>query len=93
MRVRGLMKKRIFISTGEVSGDLQGAMLVEALHRCAQEIGAEIEVLALGGDHMKSAGATLLGKNDRNRLSGGCRRITLFIADSARSASSQAVLT
>ena len=53
--------KRIFISTGEVSGDLQGAMLVESLYRHAKEIGTEIEVLALGGDRMEAAGAKLLG--------------------------------
>ena len=55
------MKKRIFISTGEVSGDLQGALLVEALYRQAKKMRLELEVLALGGDRMKSAGATLLG--------------------------------
>ncbi|MBW4523828.1 MAG: lipid-A-disaccharide synthase [Phormidium tanganyikae FI6-MK23] len=56
------MKKRIFISTGEVSGDLQGALLVKSLYSHAEKIGAEIEVLALGGDRMEAAGARLLGK-------------------------------
>lgn len=56
------MKKRIFISTGEVSGDLQGALLVKALYEQAEKVGAEIEVLALGGDRMEAAGAKLLGK-------------------------------
>jgi len=55
------MKKRIFISTGEVSGDLQGAMLVKALYSQAQAIEAEIEILALGGERMEAAGANLLG--------------------------------
>jgi lipid-A-disaccharide synthase len=55
------MKKRIFISTGEVSGDLQGSLLVEALYQHAAELGAEIEVLALGGDRMAASGAKLLG--------------------------------
>jgi lipid-A-disaccharide synthase len=55
------MKKRIFISTGEVSGDLQGALLVEALHRQAKQRGLDLEILALGGDRMAAAGATLLG--------------------------------
>lgn len=55
------MKKRIFISTGEVSGDLQGSLLVEALHRQAPAFGLELEILALGGDRMAAAGATLLG--------------------------------
>ncbi|NDJ15735.1 lipid-A-disaccharide synthase [Myxacorys almedinensis] len=55
------MKRRIFISTGEVSGDLQGALLVEALHRQAHKLGIDLEILALGGDRMADAGATLLG--------------------------------
>ncbi len=52
---------RIFISTGEVSGDLQGAMLIEALKRQALLAGLELEIVALGGSRMASAGATLLG--------------------------------
>lgn len=52
---------RIFISTGEVSGDLQGALLVEALQRQATAAGLELEIMALGGDRMACAGATLLG--------------------------------
>lgn len=52
---------RIFISTGEVSGDLQGALLVEALQRQAVGQGLELEILALGGDRMAKAGAVLLG--------------------------------
>lgn len=51
---------QIFISTGEVSGDLQGAMLVEALYRQAALTGIELEIVALGGDRMKAAGAKLL---------------------------------
>jgi lipid-A-disaccharide synthase len=54
-------KRRIFISTGEVSGDLQGALLVEALLRQAQVQGIDLEILALGGDRMAQAGAVLLG--------------------------------
>jgi len=52
---------RIFISTGEVSGDMQGALLVEALQRHAQAKGLQLEILALGGDRMIAAGAKLLG--------------------------------
>lgn len=52
---------RLFISTGEVSGDLQGALLIEALHRQAALMGLELEIVALGGDRMARAGATLLG--------------------------------
>ena len=52
---------RIFISTGEVSGDLQGALLVEALQRQATAAKLDLEIMALGGDRMARAGATLLG--------------------------------
>jgi lipid-A-disaccharide synthase len=53
-------KIRIFISTGEVSGDLQGALLVEALDRHAEKIGVEVEIVGLGGDRMAKAGAKIL---------------------------------
>jgi lipid-A-disaccharide synthase len=53
--------KRIFISTGEVSGDLQGSLLVKALHEQARQQGIEIEIVALGGQKMAAAGAKILG--------------------------------
>ncbi len=52
---------KIFISTGEVSGDLQGAMLIEALYHQAQVLNLELEIIALGGSRMESSGAKLLG--------------------------------
>ncbi|AKG24765.1 lipid-A-disaccharide synthase [Calothrix sp. 336/3] len=52
---------RIFISTGEVSGDLQGSLLVAALQRQAVTSGLDLEIVALGGEKMAAAGATLLG--------------------------------
>lgn len=51
---------RIFISTGEVSGDLQGAMLVNSLYRIAQEKNLDLEIAGLGGDRMKAAGVKIL---------------------------------
>jgi lipid-A-disaccharide synthase len=51
---------RIFISTGEVSGDLQGAFLVEALKRQVENINLDLEIIALGGSRMAKAGATIL---------------------------------
>ena len=51
---------RVLISTGEVSGDLQGGLLVEALHRQAALRGLPLEVMALGGPRMQAAGAELL---------------------------------
>jgi lipid-A-disaccharide synthase len=52
---------RIFISTGEVSGDLQGAILIKALKEEAAIANIELEITALGGDRMKRSGATILG--------------------------------
>ena len=51
---------RLLISTGEVSGDLQGGLLVAALRAEAQERGLPLEIVALGGERMRAAGATLL---------------------------------
>ncbi|MEN9214948.1 MAG: lipid-A-disaccharide synthase [Gloeomargarita sp. DG02_4_bins_56] len=47
---------RILISTGEVSGDLQGALLIQALRR----LRPELDILAIGGERMAQAGARLL---------------------------------
>lgn len=52
---------RIFISTGEVSGDWHGAVLTRALLDQARDRGLDLEILALGGDRMAAAGAKLLG--------------------------------
>ncbi|MEH1849739.1 MAG: lipid-A-disaccharide synthase [Nostoc sp.] len=52
---------RIFISTGEVSGDLQGSLLITALKRQAVAIGLELEIVALGGEKMLEVGAIILG--------------------------------
>ncbi|MEL7035611.1 MAG: lipid-A-disaccharide synthase [Cyanobacteria bacterium J06592_8] len=51
---------KIFISTGEVSGDLQGAMLIESLYRQAENLNLTLEITALGGTRMEQAGAKLL---------------------------------
>ena len=52
--------KRIFISTGEVSGDLQGALLITALKKEASKRNIEIEISALGGDRMEKVGAKII---------------------------------
>ncbi|MBD2165308.1 lipid-A-disaccharide synthase [Calothrix membranacea FACHB-236] len=52
---------RIFISTGEVSGDLQGSLIIAALKRQAAALGCELDIVALGGEKMAEAGATILG--------------------------------
>jgi lipid-A-disaccharide synthase len=54
--------KTIFISTGEVSGDLQGALLVTALQKLAQKSGIDLKIVALGGSKMAAAGAEILAE-------------------------------
>ena len=56
---------RIFISTGEVSGDLQGAMLIDALQKQAREREIYLEITALGGDRMAAAGAKIIGNTTK----------------------------
>jgi lipid-A-disaccharide synthase len=51
---------RLLISTGEVSGDLQGSFLIRALHCAATQRGWQLEIEAVGGPRMAEAGATLL---------------------------------
>ncbi|MEL6604717.1 MAG: lipid-A-disaccharide synthase [Cyanobacteria bacterium J06614_10] len=51
---------RIFIHTGEVSGDLQGGLLVSALMRQAAKRGLALEVTGVGGHRMAAAGARIL---------------------------------
>lgn len=53
--------KTIFISTGEVSGDLHGALLVEALNKQGEALGIPLNIIGLGGNRMAQAGAHLLG--------------------------------
>ncbi|MEL7476141.1 MAG: lipid-A-disaccharide synthase, partial [Cyanobacteria bacterium J06555_12] len=47
---------RIFLSTGEVSGDLQASHLVRTLLK----LRPDLEIVAIGGDRVEAAGATLL---------------------------------
>ena len=51
---------RLLISTGEVSGDLQGGLLIQALHAEAQRRQLPLEIVALGGERMERAGARLI---------------------------------
>ena len=50
----------LLISTGEVSGDLQGSLLIRALHGEAAHRGISLRISALGGPRMEAAGAELL---------------------------------
>ncbi len=51
---------KLLISTGEVSGDLQGSFLVKALKKEAIKRSISLEIYALGGSRMKDSGAELI---------------------------------
>ena len=50
----------LLISTGEVSGDLQGSLLIKALKINAEKRNIELKIIALGGERMRKAGAQLI---------------------------------
>jgi len=54
------MNKKIFISTGEVSGDLHGSLLSRALLDEAKKKSIDLEICGLGGDRMKKEGVKIL---------------------------------
>jgi len=54
------MNKKIFISTGEVSGDLHGSLLASALYSEAKNYSIDLEIYGLGGERMKKIGVTIL---------------------------------
>ena len=51
---------KLLISTGEVSGDLQGSLLIKALKDNAEKRKIKLDIIALGGERMKEAGAKLI---------------------------------
>ena len=54
------MNKKIFISTGEVSGDLHGGLLSKALLDEAKKRSIRLEICGLGGEKMKKEGVKIL---------------------------------
>jgi len=54
------MIKKIFISTGEVSGDLHGSLLAKALINESKKRSVPIDLYGLGGERMKNAGVKIL---------------------------------
>jgi len=54
------MNKKIFISTGEVSGDLHGSLLSKALIDQAKKKSIDLEICGLGGGRMKNEGVKIL---------------------------------
>ena len=54
------MNKKIFISTGEVSGDLHGSLLANALFKEAKTRSIDLDIFGLGGERMKKEGVNIL---------------------------------
>ena len=54
------MNRKIFISTGEVSGDLHGSLLANALFNEAKKNSIDLEICGLGGARMKKEGVQIL---------------------------------
>ncbi len=54
------MIKKIFISTGEVSGDLHGSLLARALFEESEKRSIQIEIFGLGGERMREAGVNIM---------------------------------
>ena len=74
-------RKRIFISTGEVSGDLHGALLIQALKRNAPALDLELEIMALGGDRMTATGCQNAGTNPIDWFGRGIGIGAVYLAD------------
>lgn len=58
--------RKVLIVTGEVSGDLHGGYLLKALKRAQPNL----EAIAVGGDHLREAGATILADVTRRATIG-----------------------
>lgn len=54
------MNREIFISTGEVSGDLHGSLLANALFIEAKKRSVDLEIFGLGGERMRKEGVKIL---------------------------------
>ena len=54
------MNRKIFISTGEVSGDLHGGLLANALFIEAKKRSVDLEIYGLGGERMRKEGVKIL---------------------------------
>jgi len=54
------MNIKIFISTGEVSGDLHGGLLSKALFDEARKNSINLEIYGLGGEKMKNEGVQII---------------------------------
>lgn len=70
---------QIFIHTGEVSGDLQGGLLVQALKRQASKRGLNIQITGVGGQQMADAGANVIANTVKLSAIGILEAVPYFI--------------
>ena len=68
------MYKKIFISTGEVSGDLHGSLLANALFNEAKKRSLNLDVYGLGGERMRKEGVKIFVKSPLGGFSNDPRR-------------------
>ena len=54
------MNKTIFISTGEVSGDLHGSLLAKAIIEESKKRSFKVEIFGLGGQMMRNVGVNVI---------------------------------
>lgn len=71
---------QIFIHTGEVSGDLQGSLLIDALHRQAAQRGIQLSITGIGGHRMEAAGAKLIANTLRLSAIGLFEALPYYLA-------------
>ena len=74
------MGQTVFIHTGEVSGDLQGGLLAEALYRQAERLGIDLKIVGIGGDRMAEAGVEVLTNTVRLSAIGIQEAIPYYLA-------------
>jgi len=91
------MEKKIIIIAGEPSGDLQAGLLVS----CLKQLDNEIKIYAVGGGHLKEAGAeilrnikdlSVLGLFDVLRKLGKFQELMSFIVDKINELKPQAII-
>jgi len=73
------MNKKIFISTGEVSGDLHGSLLSKALFDEAGKKSLDLEICGLGGERMKKEGVKILQDTTSISAIGICEAVPLIL--------------
>ena len=79
------MNKKIFISTGEVSGDLHGSLLSKALLDEAKKKLIDLEICGLGGERMKKEGVKIYSRYYINKCNRNLGSITSYSSNDKNS--------